>query len=76
MPESSTAISTSGRPVVTVHAVDFVASASTIDPPRIPLFSWASWLTGSFPASGDAAYFQSSPPRPLGTWPGAEWSWV
>src|SRR5437588_5391299 len=76
IPESSTAITTSGRPVVTVHAVSgAVGLASAMYPPRTPLFSRASSLTGMLFGSGVAANFQSSP-RSLGTSPLATFSCV
>ena len=83
MPESSTAIVTSGRPVVIVHAVfttagaqpvpDQVVWASTRLAPRTPHSSDCWLLTGGLSSSGVAAYFQSLSPRSLGTWPGLVW---
>src|SRR5438270_7624353 len=57
---------TSGRPVVTARAVFAVGLVSKTLAPRTPFSSHGWWLTGSFPASGVAAYFQSSPPRSFG----------
>src|SRR2546428_13899191 len=65
-PESSSAMLTSGRPLVTVQAVFTVGLVSKTLAPRTPFSSQGWWLTGSFPASGVAAYFQSSPPRSFG----------
>src|SRR4051794_9720000 len=70
MPESSTAIVTSGRPVVVFHAVSGV-DLSTRLMPRMPLSSLARELTSRLLASGVAANFHSRPPvRSLGAAPG------
>ena len=59
MPESSTAIVTSGRPVVVAQARSpFGVVASTRCAPRTPCSSRGSEFTGSFPASWSAAYIQ------------------
>src|SRR3954471_16179713 len=68
MPESSTAIVTSGRPVVVIHAVFTPADASTTCAPRTPFSSLAFAVFG-LPASGVAANFQSLPSRSFGTVP-------
>jgi hypothetical protein len=71
-PESSTAMRTSGRPVVTVQAVSRLASASATCAPRIPISSRGSMLTGKLFASGEAENFQTFSPRSsrsFGTWP-------
>ena len=60
-PESSSAIVTSGRPVVMVHAVFAVGLVSNTLAPRTPFSSHGWWLTGSLPGSGVAEYFQSLP---------------
>src|SRR2546429_366304 len=65
-PGSRSALVTSGRPVDTTHAVFAVGLVSKTLAPRTPFSSHGWWLTGSFPASGVAAYFQSSPPRSFG----------
>ncbi len=62
MPESSTAIVTSGRPMAVCHAVASAGSSSTRWAPRTPKSSRASLLTGWLPGSGVAAYIHSSLP--------------
>src|SRR5918911_4365234 len=73
-PESSSAIVTSGRPVVIAHAVLAVGLGSKTLAPRTPFSSHGSLLTGTLPGSGVAAYFQSLPPRSFGAGvPGSAW---
>src|SRR5688572_17440651 len=70
MPESSTAIVTSGRPVDVCHPVATDGSLSTSEAPRTPPSSRGSALTSALPCSGVAAYIHSSlPSRSLGAAP-------
>src|SRR3954451_6265110 len=66
IPESRTAIVTSGRPVVVAQACGALVSASTIEAPRTPLSSRLSAVSG-LPGAGVEAYIQTlSPPRSVG----------
>ena len=88
MPESSTAIVTSGRPVVMFHAVFASGERSAVESPRTPPSSCGSARTAAFCAmrtglpfapqpvsgSGVAAIFHVSQWISSGTVPGARWS--
>src|SRR5687767_14655224 len=68
MPESSTAIVTSGRPVVVCQAVSTEGSRSTRDAPRTPPSSRGSAFTSVLPGSGVAAYITRPCPEGRSAW--------
>jgi hypothetical protein len=72
MPESMTAIVTSGRPVVICQAVGSDGLLSSTWAPRTPFSSTGLALIRRFVGSGEAEYLKYSPssssPTSLGTW--------
>src|SRR4051794_17749077 len=73
MPESRTAIETSGRPLVVIHAVPTLGSASSMRAPRTPKFSnGLELMCGPLLGSRVAANLNvlPSPSRSLGVSPG------